>query len=116
VQQEILEKNPTLSMEVYAIWFSMLPGDSPSAFPGIQRTMPDHRVVHFWDRSKTAGRWFKENITPDYPGKIIWDAYYLYGSDSEWSNIPQPLTGWGRTIMDKRQKLLTEIPALSTGR
>jgi len=116
VQQEVLEKNPSLRIEVYAVWFSMLPGDSPAAFPGVQRTMPDHRVIHLWDRYKVAGHWFKENITPDYPGKIIWDVYYLYGSEAEWSNIPQPLIGWGRTIMDKRQDLLSEIPALATER
>ena len=116
MQQEILDKNPSLKVDVYAIWFSMLPWNTPAAFPGAQRTMPDHRVTHLWDRYKVAGRWFKENVTPDYPGKIIWDAYYLYGSEAEWSNIPKPLIVWGRTIMEKRQELAKQIPSLETGK
>jgi len=114
VQQEILDANPSLQVDVYAIWFSMLPWDTPAAFPGAQRTMPDHRVTHLWDRHRVVGRWFKENVTPDYAGKIIWDVYYLYGSEAEWRSIPQPLVAWGRTIMDKRQELVKQIPLLAT--
>jgi len=113
VQKEVLEKNSALHIDVYAIWFSMLPGDSPAAFPMARQLMPDHRVIHFWDKSKVAGSWFKENITPDYGGKIMWDAYYLYGSEAEWYKIPQPLISWGRTIMEKRQELLSEIRLLA---
>jgi hypothetical protein len=116
VQKEVLEKNPSLPIEVYAIWFSMLPGDTPAAFPGAKRLMPDRRVIHFWDKNKAAGYWFKENITPNYTRKIIWDAYYLYGSEAEWGNIPQPLISWGRTIMEQRQELLSEIQLLVVGR
>jgi hypothetical protein len=112
VQKEILEKNPSLPIRVYSIWFSMLPGDTPLAFPSAQKTMPDARVVHFWDGKKIAGRWFKENLIPDYPGKIMWDAYYLYGPEAEWKNIPGPLMIWGRAIMDKRQELLKESSLL----
>jgi hypothetical protein len=115
VQEEILDKNPSLQMDVYAIWFSMLPGDTPAAFPGAQRMMPDRRVVHLWDTHRLAGKWFKESVTPDYAGRIIWDVYYLYGSEAEWGNIPQPLILWGRTIMDKRQELLNQISLLAVG-
>src|SRR5262249_10594757 len=100
-------------MDVFAVWFSMLPMDTPGTFPDARRTMPDPRVVHFWDRNKVTGRWFKENVTPDYSRKIIWDVYYLYGSQAEWSKIPQPLIVWGRTIMDKRQELQNQISLLA---
>jgi hypothetical protein len=113
VQKEVLDKNRALPIDVYVIWFSMLPGDSRASFPMARQLMPDHRVIHFWDPNKVAGRWFKENITPDYRGKIIWDAYYLYGSEAEWRKIPEPVISWGRTIMDKRQELLSQIRTLA---
>jgi hypothetical protein len=112
VQKEILENNPSLPIRVYSIWFSMLPGDTPLAFASAQKTMPDPRVAHFWDGQKIAGRWFKENLTPDYPGRIMWDAYYLYGPEAQWKTLPGPLMIWGRTIMDKRQELLKESSLL----
>jgi len=113
VQKEVLEKYPSLPIQVYSIWFSMLPWDSPLAFPSAQKTMSDPRVTHFWDKEKIAGRWFKQNVTPDYQGKVIWDVYYLYGPEAEWGSTPQPLLIWGRTIMGKSQELSQEISRLA---
>ena len=92
----------------------MLPGDTPAAFPTARQRMTDPRVIHFWDENKLAGRWFKENVVPDYGARIIWDAYFLYGLEAEWRKIPQPMIRWGRTIMDKREELLREITLLAT--
>jgi hypothetical protein len=114
VQKDILEKYPSLPIQVYSIWFSMLPWDSPLAFPSARKTLSDPRVAHFWDKEKMAGRWFKENVTPDYQGKVIWDTYYLYGPEAEWGGTPQPMLIWGRTIMDKRQELSQEVSLLAT--
>jgi hypothetical protein len=115
VQKEVLEKYPSLPIQIYSIWFSMLPWDSPLAFPSAQKTMSDPRVTHFWDKEKIAGRWFKENVTPDYQGKVIWDVYYLYGPEAEWGSTPQPLLIWGRTIMGNSQELSQEISRLASG-
>jgi hypothetical protein len=112
VQEEILDKYPELDLRVYAVWYEMYPGDSPRAFPSAQKLMPDARVQHFWDQPKATGRWFKANVPSDYKGKIMWDAYYLYGPDVTWERTPGAPLAWGRTILETRKALLEQIAAL----
>ena len=67
--------------------------------------MPDSRVDHYWDQPKVVGRWFNKAIPSDYKGEIQWDAFYLYGADSVWSDQPTSLLTWGRPILKDRMKL-----------
>lgn len=112
VQEEILDKFPALNLLVYAIWYEMYPGDSPRAFPSAQKLMPDPRVHHFWDQPKATGRWFKANVPSDYKGRIMWDAYYLYGPAVTWNTTPGPPVSWGRTILETRKELLNQVSLL----
>jgi hypothetical protein len=42
--------------------------------------------------------------------KIEWDAYFLYPAGAKWAALPQPLTSWGRPVLqtggELRQNLL----------
>lgn len=101
-----------MNIRVYAVWFEMMPADSPAAFPAAKELLPDPRVTHFWDDQKAAGRWFKENISPEYQKNVQWDAFYLYGAEAEWKKTPQPLIVSGRTILKKSADLERGISLL----
>ena len=66
-------------------------------------TMPDARVIHFWDGDRKVGQWFAGHVD-GYEG-IAWDTYYLYGPDAVWETIPLPLAGSGGTIYGERETL-----------
>jgi hypothetical protein len=118
IQDYVLEKKPDLNLKVYVIWYSMIKGDTPEAFPSAKKVMPDKRVSHYWDSKKETGKWFKEAV-PQLPhtGPVQWDAYYLYGPDAEWPALklvaePGPRLEMGRTILQARKKLLEGIENL----
>jgi len=102
VQNDLLEKHPTAALQVYVVWFSMIPTDARGAWRWTGNVITDPRVVHFWDDQKVVGRWFAQHETPAEidPG-IVWDAYFLYGPDAEWTLTPEPLISWGATVLDE---------------
>ena len=78
VQKEILEKHPEADVKVYAVWFSMLPGDSRSGWDDC--VISDPRVHNPWDRKHLASQAFAGDIEGVAPP--VWDAYLLYGPKS----------------------------------
>lgn len=72
--------------------------------------MPDNRVMHFWDGERIVGRWFAKEID-GYDG-ITWDAYFLYGPEATWENVPSPLAGSGSTIYGERKMLEMQVHTL----
>ena len=86
----------------------MLWSDSREMWNGT--TMPDNRVIHFWDGERAIGQWFAEQVD-GYNG-ISWDTYYLYGPDAIWESIPSPLVSSGGTIYDKRAELEMQVSTL----
>lgn len=109
MQKNILEAYPDVEMEVHAVWLPMVFGDK---FPRLKRatgTLPDKRVTHFWDKNQEVGLWFKQNVTTQYPGKVLWDASLLFGPGATWEEVPQPLVFFGRTIIQDAEKLRTAL-------
>lgn len=86
----------------------MLAGDAREAWNGT--TMPDPRVMHFWDGKLQIGEWFAQNVD-GYDG-VAWDVYYLFGPDAEWKTIPSPFVGSGQTIYAEREQLQSQINTL----
>jgi hypothetical protein len=86
----------------------MLGGDSREDWDA--QTMPDSRVLHFWDGEYVAGKWFAHEVD-GYQG-IAWDVYYLYGPDAVWETIPSLLVDSGGTIYCNREMLMTQVSAL----
>ena len=101
MQKQILAQYPSAGLRVYAVWLPMLGGDRREAWNGT--TMPDARVMHFWDADLELGQWFAKEVD-GYDG-VAWDIYYLYGPDATWETIPEPLLGSGRTVYAERQTL-----------
>jgi hypothetical protein len=108
VQNEILNKNPSPDLRVYAVWFNMFPGDARWRWDGGGLT--DARVIHFWDDGKTVGTWFSDNMTDrDSP---TWDFYALYGPDAHDLGSP---SSTGGTIISRRDQLETSLKPLLAG-
>jgi hypothetical protein len=110
VQDNILQKYLGADVAVYAIWFDMVPSDDRSAWH--PESLPDARVLHFWDSQQNAGRWFGSHITNPGSNRIEWDAYFLYGRDAAWAEVPTSMVSWGRTIVRSRDRLQNDFRRL----
>ena len=120
IEDYVLKRYPDVPLKVYAIWYEMYPGDSPAAFPAAKQLMPDRRVTHWWDPTKSVGRWFTSVVPTNVNGEIQWDAFYLYGDNATWGDgitregkqkdvKTEPLLTWGRTILTDRKKLSDKL-------
>jgi hypothetical protein len=113
VQETLLDKSPDADLQVYAVWFSMYPTDQRESWPA--EVLTDRRVRHYWDEEKSIGRWYMEHIermadarAPEssaYAGNVFWDAYFVYGPESRWDEMPTGLRKWGRTILRAQDSL-----------
>ncbi len=109
MQKQILDKNPTSDLRVYAVWLPMRFTDKYSRAGA--RVLSDARVKHFWDGEKVIGRWFADE--EGYSGQVAWDIYFLYGPEATWDLAPAPLVNSGVTVFGKRKELLqTLLPLL----
>jgi hypothetical protein len=87
VQDEILEKNPTLDLKVYMVWLPVYFTDRRSAWD--EHVMPDSRVAHYWDEERIVGQWLAEHTNENRDGMIYgayWDRYFLYSPSVTWES------------------------------
>ena len=117
MQKEILEKQPDADVRVYAVWFSMLESDSRPSWP--PDVLTDPRVTHLWDEERVLGRWYAQDLKLKMWSRslntwadALWDAYLLYGPEARWTSGPQPLIGWGTSIMETREELRSKLNPL----
>jgi hypothetical protein len=108
VQNQLLAKYPSQELRVYAVWLPMLAGDAREKWNG--NSLPDPRVIHFWDGDVQVGQWFAEQVE-GYRG-VSWDTYYLYGPDATWETVPSSLVGSGGTIYGERDALKMHLQTL----
>ena len=108
MQRVLLSQNPSEELRVYAVWLPMLAADAREDWDG--NTLPDPRVMHFWDGDLRVGQWFAEQVE-GYRG-VSWDTYYLYGPDAKWETVPLPLVGSGGTIYGERETLNMQVSRL----
>ena len=109
--QELLQKDGTARLKVYAVWFNMFPGDDRSRWP--EGLLSDRRVVEDWDEKKVLGTWFASHRDyHDYPGPVLWDAYLLFAAGSRWEDKPSERVGWGFTILQTREQLKKDLLGL----
>jgi hypothetical protein len=105
VQQEILNKNSTADLRVFAVWFNMLGSDSRERWDGAR--LLDARVTHLWDEHKAIGDWFSAHVTRELG--TTWDFYAVYAADS--ASLASPLSS-GRTIIGRSSQLKSSIEPL----
>lgn len=108
MQEEILDKNPDADVKVYAVWFNMLAGDRRDRWDAT--LMPDDRVTNLWDEGRIISRWYAQAEKESYPfGSFAWDIYYLYDTQADWNDKPQPLLSSGFTVYGERFTLQDAI-------
>jgi hypothetical protein len=99
---QILQKNHSAALRVYAIWISFYPWDAKSDIdPGI---LEDPRVTQFWDPGKVTARWFADHVSGD-SGGIAWDAYFVYGPSSHWTSSPSNLLATASPVVNNLDAL-----------
>ncbi len=108
MQTQLLAQYPSAKLRVYTVWLPMLWSDAREMWNGT--TMPDTRVMHYWDGEAVIGQWFAKQVD-GYEG-IAWDAYYLYGPDATWETVPSPLLGSGGPIYSEQAALKEQVSTL----
>ena len=110
MQHQILEKDPTADLRVYAVWFNMYPGDARWRWDGDGLTAP--RIEHFWDEQKVVGSWFNANLT--HSRAPTWDFYAVYSREAQDFSAPVSMGG---TIIARRGQLQASLaPLIGIGR
>jgi hypothetical protein len=83
--QQYLEKHPAARLQVYAIWFNMLYGDSRQAWD--PHLLTDARAQNFWDEQRFAGRYYAKGHGVAFGA--IYDHYYCYPLGARWGDAPR---------------------------
>lgn len=74
-----------------------------------QKFNADPQAIHYWDKQEKIGKWFKEFVTTEYEGDILWDATVLFGPEAIWGEIPEPRMHYRRTILHKAEEIKSHI-------
>lgn len=89
----------------------MLPGDSRQFLD--TKVLSDPRATNYWDQQKLVGNWYSQNVT--HRRGTTWDAFFLYGPQARWTDMPGPQVAAGGPVIGARDKLLTGLQQLGLG-
>ena len=104
-----MDDNPEANIQVYAVWFNMLPNEARQRV--VLNLIPDLKTTQLSDEQRLAGRFFAENEGFNF-GQITYDVYYLYGTGAEWDLNPAPVVRSEYTILGKKNQLRDDINGL----
>jgi hypothetical protein len=115
VLTEILQRNPSESVAVFAVWFAVLGPDSSSQVNS--SLLDDARVIQYWDSDGDVSAFLTENADQlDLPAEgLFWDAYLLFGPDADWEEIPTDLIAWGAPVVTNIDGLTKQLDDLWAG-
>ena len=94
------------------MWFNMMTSDQRSRCPS--KILTDGRVAQFWDEGRVLGTWYGKSKNFG-SNDVVWDAFFVYGSQTKWADQPSGLIAWGSAIISNRTQL-AEAVANSVGR
>ena len=115
-------KDPAIDsrLRVYAIWLNMFPGDARQHWRDTLLTDP--RVRHYWDEQRVVGRLYLQTLPAIWPKRstetvlpdadALWDAYLLYGRDTDWADQPPAVISWGAPILRSSEALARDLERL----
>ena len=113
-------KHTDSKLRIYAVWFSMYPGDAPERWPAA--ALPDRRVRHYWDEGREIGEWYaskmdgmRDTLVPDSKGvEPPSSGMPTWSTDLRPAGTcaPTGLRRWGRTILHTKEALRQALEAL----
>ncbi len=110
MQQNILQHLSSDNLRVYVVWQRILNNDSVNtAQDAAGKLFNDGRVRHMWDPAHALGFWYKQAGDLEHKDPLVWDAYYLYGAESEWTDAPSGLIDTGSTVWNLRDRLKNSV-------
>ena len=90
LQREVLAKNPDAPLAVYIVWLKALEADNELAVVSATQTIPDPRVLHYWDPNRVLNAQLLDAITFDVNLRI-YDVFLLYDGKARWEKrLPRP--------------------------
>lgn len=110
MQQEVLQQFSEADIRVYAMWIPVIHSDERAKWNA--KLLPDRRMTHFWDDPQRIGAWFSQHVSQQV--SFAWDAYFLYGADAAWDELPQPLDSTGYTLLETVQQLRAAMQIVLT--
>ncbi|HVA24709.1 MAG TPA: hypothetical protein VMW62_09965 [Chloroflexota bacterium] len=108
MRSDVLTAYPSAQLKVYVVWFSMLPGDSRQFLD--TKLLSDPRVTNYWDQQKVIGTWYSQHVT--HQRGTTWDAFFLYGPNAQWTDVPQPEVTDGGSVIGAHDDLLRGLTQL----
>ena len=111
VRENVLERYPDADLAVYAVWLPMLATDARDEWE--QAALPGERVRHYWDGERTIGTWLGEQDLGGLGSAgVVWDAYFVFGPDAGWDDVPGPLLAAGAPVVVDTDGLEGELVPL----
>ena len=90
----------------------MIPTDARSRWNSTGGILEDPRVLHYWDDKKKVGRFYAGKDPESYDPDVVWDTFYLYGSDAKWIEKPDHELATGMTVRSEFDTLKNALMPL----
>ena len=100
-----------MPLKVFVVWFNMLPSDDRRFLD--TSVLADSRVSNYWDEHKLFGTWVSQQMT--HSRGITWDAFFLFGPQARWDNVPQPVVSEGGPVIGSTDELAAGLQQLTNG-
>ncbi len=108
MRENILDKEPSKNLRVYAVWLNQRSTDAREEID--ESILADPRVTQYWDGEGITGTYFAE---ADLGGLgfsgFVYDVYYVFGADAAWTDEPAPLAASGGPVLYEGEKLLAAL-------
>ncbi len=104
VQEAVLDVIDSQPLTVHVVWTAILRSDDRAAALRMQASMPDARVLHYWDADRSLGLAYKELVElPASNNALAWDVYFAFEAGTKWQeNPPVPGDWWHQLARDDR--------------
>ena len=76
----------------------MIPTDARSRWNWTGGILEDPRVLHNWDERKKVGRFYADKDPESDDPDVVWDTFYIYGTDAKWIDKPDRELATGLTV------------------
>ena len=90
----------------------MIPTDARSRWNWTGGILEDPRVLHYWDEKKKIGRFYAGKDPESDDPDVVWDTFYLYGSDAKWIAKPDRELATGMTVRSEFDTLKNALMPL----